>query len=189
MWFSLHSDCHKPAAALSNSLKCFPDLTLLQFPHSPGAGPVLLTLLLFFPLYFHPTEYCLDLYIPFQGSGTPACSQLLFWKIFCIWRCIPETFVEVYSMSTTPLPSCLPFSLRLFLDGYRWKGKESYFILCILLCLLDSTYMHCIITKNKGKIKINQSIKMQQCFFRGLLTTDKQMNKNYSTAIFLTVKV
>ena len=55
MWFSLHSDCHKPAAALSNSLKCFPDLTLLQFPHSPGAGPVLLTLLLFFP--FLPSSY------------------------------------------------------------------------------------------------------------------------------------
>ena len=68
-------------------------------------------------------------------------------------------------------------------------GKESYFILCILLCLLDSTYMHCIIMKNKGKMKINQLIKMQWCFFRGLLSTDKKMNKNYSTAIFLIVKV
>ena len=39
VWFSLHSDCHKSAAALSNSLKCFPDLKLLQFPHPPSAGP------------------------------------------------------------------------------------------------------------------------------------------------------
>jgi len=94
VWFSLHLDCHKSADALSNSLKCFPDLKLLQFPHPQSAGPVLLTLLLFFPLYFHPTEFCLDLYISFQWSGTPAQSQLLFCNVFCIWRCIFDASME-----------------------------------------------------------------------------------------------
>ena len=126
--FSLHSDCHRSIAALSKSLKCFPASQtmpqvviwpLLQFPHPPNTDPVLLTLL-FFTSFLHPTKFYVDLYIPFQGSGTPACSQLVFWKI-CIWRCIPETFVEMYSMSTTPLPSCLPPSIGLFLDGYRWN--------------------------------------------------------------------
>ena len=35
---------------------------LLQFPHLPRAGPVLLTPLLF-PHFLHPTEFCLVLYI------------------------------------------------------------------------------------------------------------------------------
>ena len=67
MWFSLHSDCHKPAAALSNSLKCFPDLTLLQFPHSPGAGPVLLTLI-FFPLPSFVLPNFAWVYVFFSGN-------------------------------------------------------------------------------------------------------------------------
>jgi len=38
---------------------------LLQFPHPPRAGPVLLTLL-FFPLFLCPTEFCVGLYILFH---------------------------------------------------------------------------------------------------------------------------
>ena len=92
--FSLHSDCHRPAAVLSNSLECFsavpnsyPDMgiwPLLQFPHSSGAGSVLLTLPPLFPFLTCLTEFCVDLYIPFWWSGSPACSQLVFCKIFCI---------------------------------------------------------------------------------------------------------
>ena len=43
VWFSLHSECHRSAASLSDSVKCFPSvpntfpdvgiLPLLQFPH------------------------------------------------------------------------------------------------------------------------------------------------------------
>ena len=65
------------------SLKCFssdsdncPDVgigPLLQFPHPPRAGPVLLTLL-FFPLDPYPTEFCAVLCILFHWSGTPVCS-------------------------------------------------------------------------------------------------------------------
>ena len=67
-------------------------------------------------------------------------------------------------------------------------GKESLYHVSFyafwILC-----YMHCIIMKNKVKMNINQPIKMQKCFFRSLLSTGKKMNKSYSTAIFLIVKV
>ena len=95
-WFSLHLECYRSAAALSNSLKCFSCVPnncpvvgiwpLLQFPHLPGAGPVLLTLF-FFPFFLCPTKFCVDLNIPFWWSGTPVCHQF-FCKIFCIWRYI-----------------------------------------------------------------------------------------------------
>ena len=85
------------------SLKCFSSVpnnclyveirALLQFPHPPRQGPILLTLL-FFPLLPHPTEFCLVLCILFQGSGTPACSQLVFFKIFCVWRWICDVSME-----------------------------------------------------------------------------------------------
>ena len=55
VWFSFHSDCHRSAELVSKSLKCFTSVpniyfnvgiwSLLQFPHSLGADPVLLTLL------------------------------------------------------------------------------------------------------------------------------------------------
>ena len=54
-----------------HSLKCFSSDSdsclgvgygpLLQFPHPPGAGPVLLTLLLS-PYFLHPTKFCMILY-------------------------------------------------------------------------------------------------------------------------------
>ena len=93
VWFSLHSECHRPAASCSDSVKCcpsvpnnFPDMGILpplQFPQPPGAGPVSLTLL-FFSSFLHPTKFCMDLYIPIQWSGTPACCQLVFCENFCI---------------------------------------------------------------------------------------------------------
>ena len=74
VWFSLHSECHKSAASLSDSVRCFPSapnnfpdvgiLPLLQFPQPPGIGPVLL-ILLFLSSFLHPTKFCMDLYIPF----------------------------------------------------------------------------------------------------------------------------
>ena len=72
-------------------LKCLPSIPNvcpnvgisppLQFPHPMVAGPVLLTLF-FFPSFLHPTELFMNLYIPFQWSGTLVCSQLVFCKIF-----------------------------------------------------------------------------------------------------------
>ena len=56
---------------------------LLQFPHLPRAGPVLLTLL-FPPQFFHPTEFCVGLYILFLWSGTPVRSQ----QVFCMHSCV-----------------------------------------------------------------------------------------------------
>ena len=67
--------CHGSTVSLSDSLKCFPSVLtdcpdveispLLQLPQSPDADPAPLTLLLFFPSFFHPTEFCMALYIPF----------------------------------------------------------------------------------------------------------------------------
>ena len=103
VWFSLLSDCHRWAAALSNSLKCFscvpnncPDVgiwSLLQVPHPPGTCLVLITLL-FSPSFLHPTVICVQLYIPFQWSKAPAHSQLVFCKIFFVLRCIADASME-----------------------------------------------------------------------------------------------
>ena len=57
----------------------------------------------FSPLFPFPAELCVFLYIFFQWSCTPACSQLVFCKIFCVWRCIPDLMYlwrEMYSTST-----------------------------------------------------------------------------------------
>ena len=85
------------------SLKCFssdsdscPDLgigPLLQFPHLPRTGPVLLTLL-FSPYFLHPTKYGVVLYILFHSSSTLVHSQLVFCMHFCILGCIPDVFME-----------------------------------------------------------------------------------------------
>ena len=101
LWYSFHLDRHRSAVSLS--LKCFPIVPnncpmwlpglLLQFPHPPRADPVLLTLL-FFSYFLHPTDLCMGLYILFHWSGTPACSQLVFCKHFCVWRCIPDVSME-----------------------------------------------------------------------------------------------
>ena len=80
---------------------------LLQFPHPPRAGPVLLTLL-FFPLFLCPTEFCVGLYILFHWSGILL--SALSWFSACTsvsksaflmypWR-------EMYSMSTCSQPFC-----------------------------------------------------------------------------------
>ena len=53
----------------SDNCPCMGMGTLLQFPHLPRAGPLLLTLL-FFPLVPSFTEFCVVLYILFHWSGT-----------------------------------------------------------------------------------------------------------------------
>ena len=40
------------------------------------------------------TEFCVDLYIPFGWSGTPAPSQLVLCEILCTWRGVPDASVE-----------------------------------------------------------------------------------------------
>ena len=74
LWISdCHSDCHKSAVSFCNSLKCFPSIQsccpyvdispLLQLADPLSVGPVLLT-----PSFSLPSssEFCMDLYIPFQ---------------------------------------------------------------------------------------------------------------------------
>lgn len=39
-------------------------------------------------------EFYVDLYTPFQWSGTPASSQMVFCEIFCIRRYIPDASME-----------------------------------------------------------------------------------------------
>ena len=102
------------------SLKCFsydsdncPDVgirPLLQFPHPPRAGPVLLTLL-FFPLV--PSSYWVlrgSIYsFPLVRYSCPLSAALLCLKVYswciCGERCTPRP--------PTPLPSCSPWVLML----------------------------------------------------------------------------
>ena len=65
---------------------------LLQSPHLPRAGLVLLTL--FSSHFLHPTEFCVVLYILLRWPGAPACSQLAFCNISCVWRCLPDVSLE-----------------------------------------------------------------------------------------------
>ena len=85
------------------SLKCFssdsdscPDVgigSLLQFPHPPRAGPVLLTLLFpsLVPLSYRVLCGCI---YSFPLDSTLVCSQLVFRMHFCVWRCIPDVSME-----------------------------------------------------------------------------------------------
>ena len=76
------------------SIKCFSSVPnncpnvgirpLLHFSNPPRAGQVLLALLSPPPCFLHLMEFCMVLYIIFQWSGTPACSQLMLFKHFCV---------------------------------------------------------------------------------------------------------
>ena len=94
---------------------------LLQFPHPPRAGPVLLTLC-FFPLFLHRTQFCVVLYIPFHWSGPPDGSQLVFCMHYCVWRRTPDVSVErdalhVHLLHYLVLP-CRLLSLNHLLKRY-----------------------------------------------------------------------
>ena len=54
---------------------------------SPTNTPVFLS-------FLHPAEFWVILCILFCWSGTPVCSQLVFWLHPCVWRCIPDVSVE-----------------------------------------------------------------------------------------------
>ena len=92
---------------------------LLQLPHWPRAGPVLLTLL--FPPCFLPlTEFCMGLYILFLWSGTPVHSQLGFCMHFCVWTCIPDVSVERDVLHTHLLLCHLVLPQE---DFFRWRVR------------------------------------------------------------------
>ena len=77
-----------------NQLLWCGDLNPGSAPQTPRCRLVLFTVFLCFPSFLHSTEFCVDLCIPFRWSGTPASSQLMLCKIFCIWRCIPDASME-----------------------------------------------------------------------------------------------
>ena len=98
------------------SLKCFssdsdnwPDVgirPLLQFPHPPRAGPILLTFL-FFPIV--PLSYqvlCGSMYsLPLVNYSYPLSAGALH-ALSCL-KCIPGVFMERCTpYPHTPLPSC-----------------------------------------------------------------------------------
>ena len=119
VWLSFHLDCHRSAASLSNSLKCFTSShtvvlmwgiwPLLQFLYPPEVNPVLLSF--FLPSFLCPIEFCIVLYILFWWSGTPVHSQLVSCKIFCVWRCIPDVSMERDVLHITYSSGILDLSL------------------------------------------------------------------------------
>ena len=90
-------------SCFSLNLKCFssdsdncPNVVLgplLQFPHAPRAGPVLLTLLFFSLVSSFYWVLRGSIYFV-HWSSTPVFSQLMFCMHFCVWRCIPDVSVN-----------------------------------------------------------------------------------------------
>ena len=94
VWFSFHLGCHRSAVSLS-ALNVSP-LTqtvaliwgsdpLLQFPHPPKTGPVLLTLL------FPPSSFILPSFAWFYTFSSDG--QVLLSALSCCW-CIPDVSME-----------------------------------------------------------------------------------------------
>ena len=96
---SLPQQPQMPPLCLKLLLLCG-DLTLASVPR-PRRCRCSSTHCPLFPFLFHSSKFCVDLYIPFWWSWTPACSQLLFCKIFCVLRCIPDTSVETEVLQST----------------------------------------------------------------------------------------
>ena len=114
-WLSLHSDCHRSAALLSNSLKCFPSVPAdcpgcrgpipaslpTTAPPNPHAHQVH-SLSSFVPSFLHPTRFCVALYIPFLESG----QRLLVFSWFSVRSSASENVFpthlqrKMYSAST-----------------------------------------------------------------------------------------
>ena len=101
VWFSFHLGFHRSAVSLSalnvspltqtiapmwGSDPCFSSLTC--------RGQVQSYSRYFSPKFLPPTEFCVGLHILFHWWGTPVCSQLMFCMYFCVWRCIPDVFME-----------------------------------------------------------------------------------------------
>ena len=109
VWFSLHSECHRAAASLSDSQKCFPSVPT-DCPGCRGISPAsasqpsaagLVPLSLLLSSFLHPTDLCVDPHISFQLSWT---SDDISW---CFMRTAASVDVflmhpwkEICSMST-----------------------------------------------------------------------------------------
>ena len=92
MWFSIRSDCHRLDSSILNCFKCVPhpsgqpwtqgSLPCASGPTcSPPSFPFLLV-----PSFLCPTEFCMDLNIPSQYSGTPSSAHLVFCGNCCVSR-------------------------------------------------------------------------------------------------------
>ena len=109
VWFSFHLGCRRSSllniSPLTQRIALMWGIRpLLQFPHPPRAGPVLLTL-----LFFPPSS----IFLPsFAWFYTPVCSQLVFCMHSCVWRCIPDVSME---RCTPHPPTPLLSSANLFL--------------------------------------------------------------------------
>jgi len=118
--FSFHSACCRSllhSQTVSNASPLSQTIAV-SFPCLPGVAPVLLTLWLFSSCICS-AKFCMGLYIPFQWSRIPACSQLVSCKSFCVWRCILDASVE----RCTPCHILLchfvsPVICKLFNDGH-----------------------------------------------------------------------
>ena len=142
------------------SLKCFSSYTdncpavgirpLLQFPHPPRVGPVLLILLLFILVPLSYRVFFISLYILFHWSGPPVCSQLVFCMHFCVWTCISDVFLESDALHVHLL--CHLVLLRML--SFKPASSLSFFIfikrlfsssLLSVIRLISSAYLMSLI--------------------------------------------
>ena len=111
--FSFCPVCHRSATSpSSDSLKCFPPVPI-DFPVERGFPLIRESLLCFSSpnlgcrshpassppppspfFFFCPTQLCRDLYSLFWCPRSSASFQLVFCENCCIYRCIPDAFVE-----------------------------------------------------------------------------------------------
>ena len=90
---------HAATYGVAKSRTRLSDWTELNWTHQGKVQSCLLSS--FSPYFLHPTEFCMILCILFQWSGTPACSQLVFCKIFCVCRWIRDVSTETDISTST----------------------------------------------------------------------------------------
>ena len=120
LWFSFYLGFHRSVVSLS-ALNVYSMIQIIdpmwdwtpaslpsptQGRSSPTNTPVFF---FFFPQFFHPTEFCMVLYILFHLSGAPVYFPVMFWLLFCVWRCMPDVSME----RCTPHPPIAPPSCSL----------------------------------------------------------------------------
>ena len=79
-------------------------------------------------------EFCMDLYALFRWSGTPVHSQRVFSMHFCVWRCVPDVFVERDILHIHLL-------LRHLVLYLKWSFERSVF--SCLWPTFSSSYSYC----------------------------------------------
>ena len=90
----LHSPVASNVSLLSQTVAQMWGSDLCFSSSSPQGQIQSYSLSSFSPYFLHPTKICVVLYFIFLWSGAPDCSQMVFCRIFCVWRYIPDASMD-----------------------------------------------------------------------------------------------